>query len=165
MLDNHGVFSFSAAPGNTCSSLHFTQLEGSGTTLSTGKDNFRSRVVDLHGARWLVTLSSSCPSPTENSLVHRAALKLNVNEQVEIMVSFCSDEPVSVQAKLTLRVEDNQCSNTIIQVTGEAYQQIISLDNINTSQEMDQDDERGERREEGERAETNRQVLSSLPVI
>ncbi|XP_034444093.1 hydrocephalus-inducing protein homolog [Hippoglossus hippoglossus] len=111
MLDKHGVFSFNAAPGNTCSSIHFTQLEG-------------------------------C-TDSENHLVHRAALKLNVNEQVEIMVGFCSDEPLSVKAKLTLQVEDNQCSNTIIQVTGETYEQIVSLDNINwSSQEMDQDDER-----------------------
>nr|XP_019962004.1 PREDICTED: hydrocephalus-inducing protein homolog [Paralichthys olivaceus] len=81
---------------------------------------------------------------SDNQLVHRATLKLNVNEQVELKVSFCSDEPLSVKAKMTLQVEDNQCSDTIIQVTGETYQQVVSLDNIaQSSQEMDQDcDER-----------------------
>ncbi|CAB1432186.1 unnamed protein product [Pleuronectes platessa] len=111
MLDKHGVFSFNAAPGNTCSSIHFTQREG-------------------------------C-TDSDNHLVHRATLKLNVNEQVEIMVGFCSDEPLMVEAKLTLQVEDNQCSNTIIQVTAETYQRIVSIDNINwSSQEMDQYNER-----------------------
>lgn len=85
--------------------------------------------------------------------MHRAILRLNVNEQVEFEVSFCSDKPLSVRAKMSLQVEDNQYSNTIIQVTGVAYQEIISLDNINrSSQEMDQKyDEGGKRRKESRR--------------
>lgn len=89
--------------------------------------------------------------------MHRAILRLNVNEQVEFEVSFCFDKPLSVKAKMTLQVEDNQYSNTIIQLTGETYQEIISLDNISRLQEMDQeDDERGKRRKEGRRVETKR---------
>ncbi|XP_026166304.1 hydrocephalus-inducing protein-like isoform X3 [Mastacembelus armatus] len=82
---------------------------------------------------------------SEHQLVHRAILTLNVSEQVEFEVSFCSDKPLIVKAKMSLQVEDNQYSNTIIQVTGEAYQEIVSIDNISQSlREMDQeDDERG----------------------
>uniref|UniRef100_A0A8D0AXJ9 HYDIN axonemal central pair apparatus protein n=1 Tax=Sander lucioperca TaxID=283035 RepID=A0A8D0AXJ9_SANLU len=114
MLDKHGVFSLKAAPGNTCSSIHSTQIE-------------------------------------ERPLVHRATLRLNVNQQVEFEVSFCSDKPLSVKAKMSLKVEDNQYSNTVIQVTGEAYQGIVSLDNIRRpSQKIDQEDnEGGKRRKEG----------------
>lgn len=83
-------------------------------------------------------------------MVHRATLRLNVNEQVEFEVSFSSDEPLIVKAQMSLQVEDNQYSNTIIQVTGEAYQEIVSLDNISrSSQEIDQeDDDGGKRRKE-----------------
>lgn len=79
--------------------------------------------------------------------MHRAILRLNVNEQVEFEVSFSSDKPLNVTAKMTLQVEDNQYSNTIIQLTGETYQEIVSLDNISKSlQEMDQgDDDRGKK--------------------
>ncbi|XP_047451812.1 hydrocephalus-inducing protein homolog [Mugil cephalus] len=98
MLDKHGVFTFKAAPGNACSSIQSTQLEGS--------------------------------TDSDHHLVHRAVLKLNVNELVEFEVSFCSDKPLSVKAKMTLQVEDNQYSNTTIRVTAEAYQQMVSLDNI-----------------------------------
>lgn len=92
-------------------------------------------------------------SPIEHQLVHRAILRLDVNEQAEFEVSFCSDKPQSVKAKMSLQVEDNQCSHTIIRVAGEAYQEIVSLDNINrSSQEVDQeDDEGGKCRKEGRR--------------
>lgn len=91
------------------------------------------------------------PSSTEHHLVHRATLRLNVGDQVEFEVSFCSDEPLSVKAKMSLQVEDNKYGNTIIQVTGEAYQEIVSLDNIRrSSQEIYEEDvERGKRRKEG----------------
>ncbi|XP_037622519.1 hydrocephalus-inducing protein homolog isoform X2 [Sebastes umbrosus] len=109
MLDKHGVFTLKAAPGNTCSSIHSTQIEG---------------ITD-----------------SEHHLVHRATLRLNVGDQVEFEVSFCSDEPLSVKAKMSLQVEDNKYGNTIIQVTGEAYQEIVSLDNIRrSSQEIYEED-------------------------
>lgn len=47
-------------------------------------------------------------------------------------LSFCSDKPVAVEAKLTVKVEDSQY-NSGIQVTGEAHWKKISLDNISNS--------------------------------
>lgn len=83
--------------------------------------------------------------------MHRAILRLDVNKQAEFEVGFCSDKPLSVKAKMSLRVEDNQYSCTTIPVTVEAYQEILSLSNISrTSQEIDQeDDEEGRRIKEG----------------
>lgn len=80
--------------------------------------------------------------------MHRVVLSLNINEQAELEVSFCSDKPLSVKAKISLQVEDNQYSDTIIQVSGEAYQEIVSLHNIDKSaQAIDmEDDEGGKRR-------------------
>nr|XP_029134421.1 hydrocephalus-inducing protein homolog [Labrus bergylta] len=84
------------------------------------------------------------PTHSENQLVHRASLRLKVNERAEFDVSFCSDKTLSVKAKMSLQVEDNQYSNIIITVTGEAYQEIVSLDNISRPiQETDQEDEAG----------------------
>lgn len=43
---------------------------------------------------------------------------------------------------MSLQVEDNQYSNIIIHVTGEAYQEIITLDNIRRSLlEIDEEDD------------------------
>ncbi|XP_068458365.1 hydrocephalus-inducing protein homolog isoform X2 [Clinocottus analis] len=115
MLDKHGVFTIEAAPGHTCSSVHSTQIEGP---------------------------NESAPSCTEHHTVHRALLKLDVNEQVEVKVSFCSDKPTSVKAKMTMQVEDNQYDNTQIQVIGKTYKKVVFLDNIRQSlQEIDQEDE------------------------
>ncbi|XP_029289106.1 hydrocephalus-inducing protein homolog [Cottoperca gobio] len=112
MLDKHKVFTLKAGPGNTCSSVHSTQIEGT--------------------------------TDSEHQLVHRATLRLNVSEQVEFEVGFRSDKSLIVKAKISLQVEDNQYSNTIIQVTGEAYQEIVSLDNISrSSQEKDQEENEG----------------------
>ncbi|XP_029378255.1 hydrocephalus-inducing protein homolog [Echeneis naucrates] len=82
---------------------------------------------------------------SEHSFVHRAVLRLDVNEQAKLEVNFCSYEPLSVKAKMTLQVEHNQYSNTIIRLTGETYQEIVSLNNIRrSSEEMDtEDDESG----------------------
>ncbi|XP_008288806.1 hydrocephalus-inducing protein homolog [Stegastes partitus] len=79
---------------------------------------------------------------SEHQVMHRATLRLDVNESVEFEVCFCSDKPLSVKTQMSLQVEDNQYSNTTIQVTGEAYQELVSLDNINrSSQEMDQEED------------------------
>lgn len=52
---------------------------------------------------------------------------------------------------MSLQVQDNQYNSTIIQVAGEAYQEIVSLDISGTLQEMTQeDDERGKIRKETE---------------
>ncbi|XP_075327326.1 hydrocephalus-inducing protein homolog [Odontesthes bonariensis] len=74
-----------------------------------------------------------CPTGSERQWVHRATLWLNVNEPEGFEVSFCSERPLSVKAKITVQVKDNQYSNTTIRVTGEAYQEMVSLDNINRS--------------------------------
>ncbi|XP_075998116.1 hydrocephalus-inducing protein homolog [Genypterus blacodes] len=79
---------------------------------------------------------------SERELVHRATFQVNVDEQAKLEVSFCSDKPLDVQANITVQVEDNQYNNIIIQLTGEAKKEIISLENISTSsqergQEMD----------------------------
>uniref|UniRef100_A0A3B4VD89 HYDIN axonemal central pair apparatus protein n=1 Tax=Seriola dumerili TaxID=41447 RepID=A0A3B4VD89_SERDU len=72
---------------------------------------------------------------------------------VKLEVSFCSYKPMTVKAKMTLQVEYNQYSNTIIQLSGETYREIISLDNISrSSEEMDEEnDESGKRRKDGSR--------------
>uniref|UniRef100_A0A3Q3MLA1 HYDIN axonemal central pair apparatus protein n=1 Tax=Mastacembelus armatus TaxID=205130 RepID=A0A3Q3MLA1_9TELE len=106
-------------------------------------------MLDKHGVFTLkpapgYTCSSIyCTKLEEHQLVHRAILTLNVSEQVEFEVSFCSDKPLIVKAKMSLQVEDNQYSNTIIQVTGEAYQEIVSIDNISQSEVREV--EKGER--------------------
>lgn len=57
---------------------------------------------------------------------------MNPGETAEFEVSFCSNKPLSVKAKMSVQVKDNQYSGIIIQVTGEAYQEVVSLD-INMS--------------------------------
>ncbi|XP_051916753.1 hydrocephalus-inducing protein homolog isoform X2 [Hippocampus zosterae] len=63
-------------------------------------------------------------------LVHRACLKLDVNEEVEFEVTFSSTKPLRVEDKISVQVKGSLYSNATIQVTGEAYQQLVSLDNL-----------------------------------
>nr|XP_057932234.1 hydrocephalus-inducing protein homolog isoform X2 [Doryrhamphus excisus] len=67
---------------------------------------------------------------SELQLVHRASLRLGVTQRVALEVTFSSDEPLSMEEQILLRVEGNQYSNAIVQVSGETYQDIITLDNI-----------------------------------
>ncbi|XP_023811732.1 hydrocephalus-inducing protein homolog isoform X1 [Oryzias latipes] len=92
-------------------------------TLKAGSDHNISSIQSLE-------LNSSADS--EPQIVHRAILKMNPGETAEFEVSFCSNKPLSVKAKMSVQVKDNQYSGIIIQVTGEAYQEVVSLD-INMS--------------------------------
>ncbi|XP_062413917.1 hydrocephalus-inducing protein-like isoform X2 [Pungitius pungitius] len=53
-------------------------------------------------------------------------LSLNVHQQVEFEVSFCSDKPLSVKAKLSLQVEDNQYGNTMGQLF-KGYYEVLNF--------------------------------------
>ncbi|KAM4554444.1 hydrocephalus-inducing protein homolog [Fundulus diaphanus] len=80
---------------------------------------------------------------SEGQLVHRATVRLNVNEQKQFEVSFCSNKSVTVQTTMTVQVKDNQYSNATIHVMGEAYQEMVSLDNISRSLQDGEDDVEG----------------------
>ncbi|MEQ2215827.1 hypothetical protein XENOCAPTIV_006508, partial [Xenoophorus captivus] len=58
-------------------------------------------------------------------------------------VSFCSTKSETVETTMTVQVKDNQYSNTTIHVTGEAYQEIVSLDNISRSTQDGEDEVEG----------------------
>lgn len=71
-------------------------------------------------------------------------LSLDVNEEAEFEVIFCSDKPLGVKTTVSVQVVDNKYSTTTIHVSGEAYHEIISLCNINkSSQEIDLEDDGG----------------------
>ncbi|XP_025759455.1 hydrocephalus-inducing protein homolog isoform X1 [Oreochromis niloticus] len=116
--------------GNVPAEVQIDMLDEHGVfTLKAASDNVNTSVDSTQRA-------------SEHKSVHRVNLKLKINEPVEIEVGFCSDKPLSVKAKMSLQVKDNQQSNTTIEVTGEAYQPIISLDHISRSlQDIDHEDE------------------------
>lgn len=79
--------------------------------------------------------------PPESEPGHRITISLNIGEQVELEVSFGSDKPLIVKSKMLLEVADNQYNETSIQVSGEAYQEVVSMSNISRSlQEVDVED-------------------------
>ncbi|KAM9854716.1 hydrocephalus-inducing protein homolog [Aulostomus maculatus] len=67
---------------------------------------------------------------SERQLVHRATVKLEINQPMQFEVTFSSDSLLKVNTELLLYVEDNQYSNTVIKVSGETYQRTVTLDNI-----------------------------------
>lgn len=78
---------------------------------------------------------------TESQPGHTVTISLNVSEQAELEVSFGSDKPLTVKTKMLLQVADNLYNETAIQVSGEAYQEVVSLSNISRSlQEVDGED-------------------------
>ncbi|XP_039456431.1 hydrocephalus-inducing protein homolog [Oreochromis aureus] len=116
--------------GNVPAEVQIDMLDEHGVfTLKAASDNVNTSVDSTQRA-------------SEHKSMHRVNLKLKINEPVEIEVGFCSDKPLSVKAKMSLQVKDNRQSNTTIEVTGEAYQPIVSLDHISRSlQDIDHEDE------------------------
>lgn len=86
------------------------------------------------------TVTHYCFS-TESQPGHRVTISLNIGEQVELDVCFGSDKPLIVKTKMLLQVTDNLYNETAIQVSGEAYQEVVSMSNIGGSlQEVDVED-------------------------
>lgn len=60
---------------------------------------------------------------------------------MELEVCFGSDKPLTVNTKMLLQVTDNLYNETAIQVSSEAYQEVVSLSNVSHSlQEVDVED-------------------------
>lgn len=74
-------------------------------------------------------------------------MSLNVNEQVQLEVVFCSDKPVRAQTKILIYLEDNKHVTTTMHVTGDACEDVVSFHNVNrVSQEVNPDVNRGKDR-------------------
>ncbi|XP_027883649.1 hydrocephalus-inducing protein homolog isoform X2 [Xiphophorus couchianus] len=83
------------------------------------------------------------PPPSEGQLIHRATMRLNVNEQKRCDVCFCSNESVTIDTSMTVQLKDNQYNNTIIHVMAETYQERVSLSNISSSPQDEEDEVEG----------------------
>lgn len=67
-----------------------------------------------------------------------ASLTLMNEQQGEFEVEFHPDVPQSFKATIQLFVKDNPYEKTLIQLLGEGYCDIISLDNISSKVSQDQ---------------------------
>lgn len=97
----------------------------------------------------------------ERPAARSARMSLDVNEQVRLEVSFCSDRPVRAETRILMCLEDNKHVTTTIQVIGEACQDVVSFHNINNLQKTDLDVDEGERRQGGgKKGEIGKRCLS-----
>lgn len=66
-----------------------------------------------------------------------------MNEQKRCDVCFCSNESVTIDTSMTVQLKDNQYNNTIIHVMAETYQERVSLSNISSSPQDEEDEVEG----------------------
>ncbi|KAK7891948.1 hypothetical protein WMY93_023911 [Mugilogobius chulae] len=67
-------------------------------------------------------------SDPDSQSAYRAITKLNVLEKIEFEVSFCSKKAQKFHTKMYLN--DSKCKKITVFITGEAFQEMISLENI-----------------------------------
>ncbi|XP_008409888.1 hydrocephalus-inducing protein homolog isoform X2 [Poecilia reticulata] len=118
LVDEHGVFTIKPPPGDTKSTVQCEPLQQPPPS----------------------DIGSHVP---EGQMVHKATVRLNVNEEKSFAVSFCSNESVRVDTSMAVQVKDNQYSNTIVHVMAETYQEMVSLDNISSSPQDEEDEAEG----------------------
>ncbi|KAK0151856.1 Hydrocephalus-inducing [Merluccius polli] len=82
---------------------------------------------------------------SEHQRSHQASFRLEVGQSAEFEVSFHSEGPLSARTTMEVLVQDNQYNTTVVHLTGEAYQDLISLDNLPRIPHQEEAD-----REEGE---------------
>ncbi|MCJ8733357.1 hypothetical protein PDJAM_G00222410, partial [Pangasius djambal] len=82
---------------------------------------------------------ASEPETEERQMAHLASLTLMAGRQAAFEVEFHPEAPQSFEATMQLLVKDNQYEKTLMQLLGEGYRDIISLDNISSKVPQDQD--------------------------
>ena len=87
--------------------------------------------------------------PAEPPLSHRASLRLAVGQSAEFEVGFHSEQPLSARASMEVLVQDNQYNRTLVHLSGEAYRDIITLDNLRRTARDEGDLEEGRRGRRG----------------
>ncbi|CAL8374755.1 unnamed protein product, partial [Arctogadus glacialis] len=96
------------------------------------------------------TISSITCSPLESTadpeapLCHRASLRLAPGQSAGFEVGFRPEQPLSARASIEVLVQDNQYNRIMVTLTGEAYRDIITLDNVRRTAPEDGDLEEGE---------------------
>ncbi|XP_072551301.1 hydrocephalus-inducing protein homolog [Salminus brasiliensis] len=76
---------------------------------------------------------------TVKQMAYVANLTLLAGQQAEFEVLFRPEVAQSFEANMRLVVQDNQYEETLVQLLGEGFHDIISLDNINKKVPQDQD--------------------------
>ncbi|XP_049339422.1 hydrocephalus-inducing protein homolog isoform X2 [Astyanax mexicanus] len=76
---------------------------------------------------------------TATLMAHVASLTLKAGQQAEFEVQFCPEVAQSFNASLRLVVQDNHYEVILVQLLGEGYHDIISLDNISNKFPQDQE--------------------------
>ncbi|XP_035381538.1 hydrocephalus-inducing protein homolog [Electrophorus electricus] len=76
---------------------------------------------------------------TERQTAHVATMTLKEGQRVRFEVEFYPEEAQHFEANIQLLVQDNQYEDTVVQLLGEGYCDIISLDNISSKVLQDQD--------------------------
>ena len=84
--------------------------------------------------------------PPEPPLCHRASLRLAPGQSAGFEVGFHPEQPLSARARIEVLVQDNQYNRIMVNLTGEAYRDIITLDNLRRTAPEDGDLEEGRRR-------------------
>lgn len=75
-----------------------------------------------------------------------ASLNLMARQQAEFEVEFHPEEAQRFEATMQLLVKDNPYEKTLIQLLGEGYRDIISLDNISSKVPQEHDSTESEYR-------------------
>ncbi|XP_062860193.1 hydrocephalus-inducing protein homolog [Trichomycterus rosablanca] len=98
-------------------------------SLMAGPDTACSHISSLH-----ITNEPG----TERQMAHLASLTLKSGQQAAFEVEFHPDEAQRFEAKMQLLIKDNQYEETVVQLLGEGYHDIISLDICSSWNPQDQ---------------------------
>ncbi|XP_066540500.1 hydrocephalus-inducing protein homolog isoform X2 [Hoplias malabaricus] len=100
---------------------------------------FAVRAAPDTTCRHLSSSHTSSEPGTARQMAHVASLTLIAGQQAAFEVDFCPDLTQSFEACMRLLVQDNQYEETLVQLLGEGYQDVISLDNISCRLSQDVD--------------------------
>ncbi|KTG35348.1 hypothetical protein cypCar_00023228 [Cyprinus carpio] len=132
------TITFSPVTMHTYHAVFEALLKGIASQASATKP--KALVFDLMGEGNLPCITVLRPiqrTNRETQLVHVASLILMAGQQAEFQVGFHPKVAQKFEACLKLMVKDNQYDQTVVQLVGEGYHDIIILDNIGSKVQQD----------------------------
>ncbi|KAM8861524.1 hydrocephalus-inducing protein homolog isoform 3-T3 [Synchiropus picturatus] len=105
---------------------------------------FALRAISSEVSCTFTTTPIEGATDSELQLVHRAVLSLEVNQQVELEVSVCSEKVLMYSSRICVQVEHNYYCNTVIEVVGEVFQEVLTIDNLSRTASEGEEEEDAE---------------------
>ena len=134
-MESHGYATVLAAP---CTHTHAHTHTQTHTHTHTQTHTHTHTIYSVTVAWFYVQYFEKGLCVAESQVSPRASFSLTPAQQVELQVDFCPVEPLRVEARIQLQVEENHFGEILVHLVGEGFHNDVILDNIRSLSQQEE---------------------------